>query len=469
MAVTPEQIDQWRSSPSETEILEFKEAKTQYDSEKLFAYCVAIANEGGGRLLLGIKDKPVPRPIVGTQAFPDLNAVSLSIFNKLHFRVRVEECLHSAGRILVFRIPSRPVGSPYSLEGQFLMRCGESTIPMTEDKLREIFSETKEHWLEEAATPSSVSAQDVVELLDTQAFFGLLKLPYPTTRAEVVNRLEEVRLIVSLGDKYSIKRIGAILLAKKLDSFFGLERKAPRVVVYSGQSKLETKLDHPGIRGYAVGFSGLVKFVCSLLPQNEVIEDAIRKQIKLISADVIRELIANALIHQDFAIEGTSVMIEIYNDRVEITNPGKPVVPVERFIDGCHSRNERFAALMRKIGICEEKGSGIDRVVNVAEVYQLPAPDFRGGYDNTRVTIYGPKKFLQMDGDDRVRACYQHCALKYVMHERMTNTSLRKRFGLDPEKSSSASGVIAQTIEAGLIKRKEGASKKYAKYLPFWA
>jgi predicted HTH transcriptional regulator len=68
MTTTPQQIDLWRSAPTETQRLEFKEAKTQFDNRKLYKYCVAIANEGGGHLLLGIADKP-PRAVVGTAAF----------------------------------------------------------------------------------------------------------------------------------------------------------------------------------------------------------------------------------------------------------------------------------------------------------------------------------------------------------------------------------------------------------------
>jgi ATP-dependent DNA helicase RecG len=209
----------------------------------------------------------------------------------------------------------------------------------------------------------------------------------------------------------------------------------------------------------------------SQLPQNEVVEDALRKEVKLLPQIVIRELVANALIHQDLAMGGASVMVEIYSNRVEISNPGEPVVPVERFINGYQSRNERLADLMRRMGACEEKSSGIDRVVHAAEAYQLPAPDFRAGQRRTIVTIYGPRDFEQMDRDDRIRACYQHCALKWVMSERMTNQSLRERFHLPENKSAITSQVIAATIEAGLIKPDErvGTSRKFARYMPFWA
>lgn len=469
MHATPELIDLWRKFPSEHQRLEFKEAKNQYDHKRLCEYCVALANEGGGHLLLGVGDKP-PRPVVGTMACNDAVAMSERLFGVLGFRVDIEEVAHPDGRVVVFHIPSRPRGTAYHLGGKYLMRSGEALVPMSEDHLRRIFAEGEPDWLEEHCR-KGLSAQEIVDSMDTQAFFELLKLPYPTERGGVIERLLNERLIDEISGGFGIRRVGALLLAKRLDEFPDLARKAPRVVAYTGTSKLETRLDQVGVKGYAVGFQGLVQFVSAQLPQNEVIEDALRKEVKLIPEIVIRELVANALIHQDFDIGGASVMVEIYSNRVEISNPGEPVVPVERFIDGYQSRNERLAALMRRMGICEEKSSGIDRVVHATEVLQLPAPDFRAGHQRTIVTIAGPKDFDAMDREDRVRACYQHCALKWVMSGKMTNQSLRERFRLPESKSAIVSQVISATIEMGLIKADEkvGASRKYARYLPFWA
>jgi ATP-dependent DNA helicase RecG len=118
------------------------------------------------------------------------------------------------------------------------------------------------------------------------------------------------------------------------------------------------------------------------LPQNEVIVDAVRKEVKLVPEVVIRELVANALIHQEVSMTGASFMVEIYSNHIEISNPGDPIMPIERFIDGYQSRNERLADLMRRMGICEEKSNGIDRAIQAAEVFQLPrrisAPDSVG-------------------------------------------------------------------------------------------
>lgn len=326
------------------------------------------------------------------------------------------------------------------------MRSGEALVPVSEDQLRRIFGEGKPDWVEEHAK-TNLDPQDVVEILDTQTFFELLKLPIQS----VVERLERERLIDNTDGRFSIRRIGALLLAKRLEDFPDVQRKAPRVVVYTATSKLETKLDQVGTKGYAVGFQGLVKFVIGQLPQNEVIKHALRAEVKLVPEEAIRELIANALIHQDLSVKGASVMIEIYSNRLEISNPGEPVVRVERFIDGYQSRNERLASLMRRMGICEEKGSGIDRVVCTAEAFQLPAPDFRARNSRTVAIIFGPRRFEDMDRDDRVRACYQHCALKWVMSERMTNQSLRERFKLGESKSAVISQILRPRLNLDLL------------------
>jgi ATP-dependent DNA helicase RecG len=469
MSTTPEQIDFWRSAASEHQRLEFKEAKNNFNEHTLCKYCVALANEGGGQLLLGIADNP-PRPVVGTSWCQNPVKTAEMLFQTVGFRVDVEEVNHPDGRVIVFHIPSRPRGTAYHLNGSYLMRSGASLVSMSEDQLRRIFAEGEPDWLEEPSL-REIDEQQVIDLLDSQAFFELLKLPYPTDRAGVIERLIQERLIDRQGDGYTIRRLGALLLAKRLKDFSDIARKAPRVVVYPGTSKLETKLDQVEDRGYAVGFQGLVQFVMGQLPQNEIIADALRKTVKLVPEITIRELVANALIHQDFQMSGASVMVEVYADRIEISNPGEPVVPVERFIDGYQSRNERLADLMRRMGICEEKSSGIDKVIHAVELYQLPAPDFRVGHRRTIAILFGPRDFEAMDREDRIRACYQHAALKWVMSERMTNQSLRNRFHLPESKSAIISQIITFSIEAGVIKPDKtiGASKKFARYLPFWA
>jgi ATP-dependent DNA helicase RecG len=183
--------------------------------------------------------------------------------------------------------------------------------------------------------------------------------------------------------------------------------------------------------------------------------------------------VANALIHQDFESRGNNVMIEIYDNRIEISNPGKPIITPDRFIDEYQSRNEKLADLMRRLHICEEKGSGIDKALIEIEADKLPALDIRVGETRTIVSMQARKSFDDMNKSERIQACYQHCCLKYVMGEMMTNHSFRERLGISDSKASidAVSRTIAATLEQKMIRLNaaENSSRRYAKYIPYWS
>lgn len=470
---TIETLNNWLNLPAESEYIDFKEAKNSFPKDKLMKYCVAIANEGGGHLVLGVSDK-LPRQVVGTNAYPSttsLNDIKKAIYDKLHIRIEVTELNHSNKRVLVVEIPPRPTGQALAYEGQYLMRSGESLVPMTPDKLKAIFAEDEQDWFSQV-TKSDVTPSDVVALLDTQKYFELLKKPYPTTQDEVLADLERRKLIEASALGWNISNMAAILLAKNLSDFSDkLARKGARFIVYEGSDKAKTLRDFVGPRGYAVCFEDLVNHVYDSAPQNVFVEQAIRDEQKMFPLQALRELIANALVHQDFQSQGISVMIEMYDDRVEISNPGTPPIKVDRFIDEHQSRNEQLANLMRRFGICEEKGSGVDKVVMAAEVYQLPAPNFQAGHTRTVAVLFAHQDFEVMSKNDRIRACYQHCCLQFVSNKRMSNQSLRERFKLEDGQTAIASQIITATKEVGLIKSDDSrsASTRYARYVPYWA
>ncbi len=206
------------------------------------------------------------------------------------------------------------------------------------------------------------------------------------------------------------------------------------------------------------------------MPANEEIGKALRKETRMYPEIAIRELVANSLIHQDFAEKGFP-MVEIYSDRIDISNPGNPLIKPERFIDEYVSRNEKLADLMRRMGFCEEKGSGLDKVIFYNELFQLPAINVVIGDNRTSVTMYSYMPLNDMDKRDRARACYQHACLKYVSNVKMTNQSLRGRFQIADHNYSIASRIIRDTIDEGMIKEvdPDNKSRKYAGYIPFWA
>jgi ATP-dependent DNA helicase RecG len=335
---------------------------------------------------------------------------------------------------------------------------------MNEQELHSDFE--KEHALR------GISSADVVALLDTQSIFDtLLKIPYPRNQKGVIEKLMAEKFIERSNGHFHITNLGALLFAKDLNQFENLARKAVRIIKYKGKGKFETEKDFSNPQGYVNGFDRLIAYLSSLLPSNEVIAIAIRKEVFMYPILAVRELVTNALIHQNFRERGNSVMIEIYEDRIEINNPGKPMIEPIRFIDEYQARNEQLAAVMRRVGLCEEKGSGIDKVIQQAEIWQLPAPDFQVKETHTKAILYAHQDFNEMNKTDKIRACYQHCALMYVTNQRMTNQTLRDRFQTEGLNAAAVSRIIRDALEGNLIKPEDPDSKsrKFVRYLPFWA
>ena len=264
--------------------------------------------------------------------------------------------------------------------------------------------------------------------------------------------------------------LGEILFGKKLPEL-RLGRKAMRVIQYEGSNRIETIREQVGAKGYASGFEGLIGFINGLVPTNEVVQQALRRDVPRFPMLAVRELVANALIHQDFLATGSGPMVEIFDDRIEITNPGVPLVDAERFVDSPpRSRNEILASFMRRIGVCEERGSGWDKIAFQSEVYQLPAPLVEVTESHTRVSLFAPRPLSGMDRVERIRATYLHACLRYVSREYLTNRSVRGRFGIDAKNSARASRLIAEAVQAGVIAPDdEDAAPKMMRYVPRWA
>ncbi|MBP9727962.1 MAG: putative DNA binding domain-containing protein [Candidatus Moranbacteria bacterium] len=326
---------------------------------------------------------------------------------------------------------------------------------------------------EDGIAKTSLSSEDVLKIIDFSSYFDLTGRPMPDGNDAILDVLCSEKLTRKNGNTFDITNLGAILFAKDIEQFEGLNRKAVRVIIYGGKDRLKTLKELDGKKGYASGFESLISFITNLLPANEVIKAALRTDVKMYPVIAIRELVANALIHQDFSIIGSGPMIEIFSDRIEISNPGQPLIDTLRLLDSPpQSRNEKLASIMRRFKVCEERGSGIDKVVSQTEVYQLPAPDFVKTENHFRATLFAHKTFSEMTKDDRVRACYLHCCLKYVAgKERINNATVRERFQISEQNYPIASGIISDTIEAGLILTfdPDSNSKRYKSYIPFWA
>lgn len=476
-------LPEFISLPQETEWIEFK--RNNSEPHEIGEYISALSNSSAlcnrqnGYILWGIDDKS--HTVMGTTFFPSKEKKGNEelqhwLANRLTPRInfKIIETTFNDLPITILEIP-RATHQPVAFEGVEFIRCGSYKRKLRDfpEKERSLWALFNKEPFEKQIAMEDLPKGDILKIIDYPAYFDLTKQPLPDNRDGIIHKLESENIIKEKGgEQYDITNFGGILFAKDIDQFDRLNRKAIRVVVYKGKNRIHTLREQKGKFGYAVGFNGAISFISNLLPQNEIIEKSLRKNERLYPEIAIRELLANAIIHQDFIITGTGPIIEIFDDRIEFTNPGIPLIDTLRFIDEppC-SRNESLASFMRRINICEERGSGIDKVIDAVEFSQLPAPEFIVTEQNTKAILFSHKSFKQMTKKDKVRACYQHACLKYVSNEQMTNTSLRDRFSITSKNYPIASRIIAETIEAGLIKVHDldSTSKKYAKYLPFWA
>jgi len=474
-----ELINNLVKQPKESEWVEFKHNfhSNEEVGERISALAngACLHNQPYGYLAFGIEDKT--HIIKGTTFKPKLHTKGKEDFEhwlatRLNPSIdfKIYEFNYDENRELaLFAIPAasnRPVDFLHTA----YIRIGSITRKLENfpEKEAKIWRKDDRPFENEIAL-DNLHPSDVIRLLSTETYFDLMKLPYPSMQQGVLEKFIEEGLVVK-NKYYSVTKLGALLFAKDLKKFETVQRKSIRVIVYKGKNKVETEREQIGVKGYALGFAGLVEWVNSQLPANEEIGKALRKESRMYPEIAIRELVANALIHQDLSEKGFP-MIEIFSDRIEISNPGNPLITPDRFIDAYVSRNEKLADIMRRMGFCEEKGSGLDKVIFYNELYQLPPINVIVSDVRTSVSMYSYKTLNQLDKKEKVRACYQHACLKYVSNEKMTNQSLRERFKIEDQNAAIASRIIRDAIEDGVVKEDDPSSKsrKYASYIPFWA
>lgn len=313
---------------------------------------------------------------------------------------------------------------------------------------------------------------EALRMIDAGVYFDLIGTPQPASSEGVAHYLTEEGIILRQDNGlYSITNLGAILFAKRLSDFPRISRKAIRVVQYKSNNRLDMLKEDVGGKGYVVGFEGLMKFIEALIPTQELIASALREKKTAYPLLAVREAVANALIHQDFSVSGTGPTVEIFSNRIEITNSGIPLVDVNRIIDNPpKSRNEKLAALMRRLRMCEELGTGWDKIVISCELLQLPAPKIELFEESTRVTLFSEIPFSNLSPEDKLRACYMHACVLHVQGEQLSNSSLRARFGVPQSSSASISRIIKEAVDLRLIKPLDPTtSNKYMKYVPIWA
>ncbi len=475
-------IDALRARVGETALSEFK---VNYADPSMIGRLISglanaarIEGKESGYVVWGVRDED--HRVVGT-AFdpPTAKHERQPLEFWLHQRLRPGVAFsfhpvpHAQGRVVLLEVPAAPT-APVEFERTAYDRIGSATPRLADnpERQRALWDELRPYAWESGVAQSFVADEVVLERLDHLSYFKLLRLPTPAGAKGALAALEHDRLIApDVGGKWNVSNLGAILLANDLRDFGpGLARKAIRFVAYDGDGRAATVTHRDEFfGGYANGFEDFNARVNILLPAREEGDSPIREARALVPPLAIRELAANALIHQDMTIGGAGPTVELFRNRLEITNPGTPLVAPERFIDfPPRSRNETLAALMRRFGLCEELGTGIDKAIAAAEHERLPPPEFRAEANATRAILFGRRRFAEMTTEERRRACYQHTVLRYLDGSRMRNATLRVRFGVAERNSAQVSGVIRQALDANLV-RPADLARPRSGYVPFWA
>lgn len=468
--------------PHEAEWVEFKE---NYKRPELVGeYISALANSAilhgrpRGYVIWGVKNGT--HELVGTDFVPGSTRKGNELLEpwlarllrpQVHFHF--EEVEVDGSRVVLLEV-ERATSRPVAFQRTEFIRVGSSTRklqdhPAREKRLWRLFLDSA--W-EDGIAAEHFTGQDVLQTLDYPTYFHLLGVPPADGRDAILKVLVHDQIIKpNQAGGYDITNMGAILFARRLSEFPGLKRKAVRVIRYRGSGRMDAEREQKGGKGYASGFKGLVSFIRAWTPSSEVLGSAFRREVPMFPAVAIRELVANALIHQDFTITGAGPMIEIFDRRLEISNPGEPLIDTRRFLDTQpRSRNEKLASLMRRLKICEERGTGIDKVVDAVESYELPAPLFEKPPGFTRASLFAHKPLREMDREERLHACYMHACLRYVTQQPMTNSSLRTRFGIADKNASTASRILSDAVDEGLIVVADpAAGPRLRRYLPTWA
>jgi len=476
-------IDDLCALPAETSWVEFKENNA--DPQIIGKLISALSNSARlndqhcAYVLWGVRDGD--HAITGTTFNPNSQMQQgqpLEHWLAQRLQPGIAFCFKSIDyhgtRLVLLEIPAAAC-SQVEFDRTAYIRIGSATPRLSDhsELLRSLWTKLQSYAWETGIAEQFLTGDEVLTRLDYVSYFDLTAQPLPDNRRGIFEKLTNDRLIYAdVGGHWNITNLGAILFAKQLTGFpQPIARKAVRFVAYNGLNRADTVTHRQDSKkGYANGFQELITYIDGLLPHDEHIGKAFREELTIFPAIAIRELITNALIHQDMTITGAGPVIELFkDDRIEITNPGQPLVRPDRFLDSSpRSRNEALASLMRRMRFCEELGSGIDKVIDAAERHQLPPPDFRQEEGAVRTVLFAPRRFADMTQDERVRACYQHAALKYVNGQRMKNSTLCERFGIPPQNAAQTSTVIRQALNANLIRPADQAHPR-AGYVPFWA
>lgn len=414
----------------EDEHLECKEAKNNFHFETLVKYCVALANEGGGRMVLGVTDH-VPRHVVGSRVFPDLERTKAGLIARLRLRIEAEAVRHPDGRVVIFQVPSRPIGMPIQYEGAYWMRGGQDLVPMTPDRLKTIFDEAGPDFSAEICPHASLAELHLSAIEQFRARWRRRSGNPALDNLPVEQLLADAELIIDGGVTYAAmvlfgtrQALGKYLpQAEVIFEYRSSEASGPaqqreeyRCGFFLFQDDLWTKINLRNDRQHFQ--SGL--FVLDIPTFNE---------------RAIREAILNAVSHRDYRLAG-SVFVRQYPRRLELVSPGgfPAGVTQDNILSRQAPRNRRIAEAFAKCGLVERSGQGVNLMFEESIREGKPTPDFTGTdtyqvFVALRGEIQDPQflRFLEQIGSERLASFTTHdfLVLDLVHREQRIPDALR--------------------------------------------
>jgi len=461
--------------PTELNELDWKSSLSP-KTERLAQHISAFANlKGGGMFVFGVNDDGTCFSVSQFDAQEIVKKLGNIAKNNLAYSIKIEhDILNYNGYSLLFVYIPEQAEKPVYLRGSNLYnsycRSAGQTVKMSQGQVKALISISKGVYFEKQIAMENLNVENVLKLLNYRKIFELLDRNVPSSSDIILNKMEELEFCKHESGHWYITNLGAILFANDIKKFEDIREKSVIVRKYKGTNNRDMEFEQVGTFGYAAGFEGLIEFIMQHTQSGEKREIK-RENMQIYPKIAIREFVANALIHQDFAITGIPIAIEIFSNRLSITNPGAPLNDINRLIDlPPHSRNEILANTMLLLRFCERRGSGVDYAIEAIEKHGLPAVKFTRSEQHTRIFLFPPKRFSEMTKDEKNLACYQHACLMYEDNKAINNQSVRERFGIERRNSSIASRILADTFNAGFIKQSEpeNESKRYASYIPFY-
>jgi ATP-dependent DNA helicase RecG len=362
--------------------LEFKEAKSSFDKDKLIKYCIALANEKGGYLILGVSDK-IPRQVVGTSLFENLVNIQREIFDSIHLKIVIQEIEVEGKRVLVFQVPSRPPATPLTYAGGYWMRVGESLTSMSPEMLRQILNETNLDYSANICHGLEISE------LSQKAVENLRKLvSRKLNNSEImIISIEQLLADLELSIEGELNYAALVLLGSNK----AISRYQPQVEIIFEYRNDPSNIESQQRKEFRTGFLEIFDEIWNLIDiRNEVVhfQDGIFiKDIPMFNEEVIRESLLNAVCHRDYTFPG-SIFIRQYPKEIVFESPGPfpKGVTEENILDKQVPRNRRLAEVFQKCGLVERSGQGVDKIFNRSIQESKPLPDYSQS-DETSVIL----------------------------------------------------------------------------------